>query len=267
MWFDSHCHLDFEQFDADREQVLERARRVGVTQLFVPGVAPLQWQKLAPLRANYPEICVGVGMHPWFIHEIGSLDDELGSLDAVCSQLGAVAVGETGLDELAARRGGAALELQTRVFERHIEVAQQLRLPLVLHVVRAHGPALDVLEKHGPYPAGGVLHSYSGAPELVARYARLGLSFSFSGLVTRASAKRARAAVVLVEDARLMLETDAPDQVPEGFAAERNEPRALLEVARAVARLRHAEPDVLLQRASENAARLYGFRPQPLKVS
>lgn len=256
MWFDSHCHLDFEAFDADREAVVGRARAVGIAHVLVPGVSPDQWRRLRELRQRCPEVCVAVGLHPWFIHEVEALDDALASLDAACEAAEAVAIGETGLDSLVAKRGGASLELQRRAFERHVLVAKEKQLPLILHIVRAHGAALTLLERMGPLP-GGVLHSYSGSAELVPRYARLGLSFGLSGAVTRPGVRRLREAAAVIPDEHLLLETDAPDQAPEGWTRSRNEPSALVDVAREVARLRNTEEKTLLDRASANARRLF----------
>lgn len=261
MWFDSHCHLDFEAFDADRSEVLRRAREAGVGRVFIPGVTPSQWPGLPELCAQWSGLCFGLGVHPWHVHRTETLEAELDALPRRCREWGAVAVGETGLDAVAAKRGGASLEQQARAFDKQLVVARELGLPLVLHVVRAHAAALEMLERHAPFPAGGVLHSYSGSAELLVRYLRLGLYVSFSGAVTHPASLRIRSAAAQVPEGRLLLETDAPDQPPVGFQSEaepkRNEPRALPLVAQALAELRGSHPEALLDLASRNAARLY----------
>lgn len=264
VWFDSHCHLDFEAFDADRARVWQRARDLGVTELFVPGVTPAQWVRLAGVRAQIPEARLGVGLHPYFLHELSSSERQRATaeLPEWAERLGAQAIGECGLDGRWAKRG-VSLDEQVPVLAAQLTCARELRLPVVLHVVQAHGRALELLEAGGPLLAGGVLHSYSGAAELVERYCKLGLCFGFSGAVTRPNATKARAALRAVPLDRLLLETDAPDQPPSGFVASpehprRNEPGALPAIAALVAELRGLALDELARHTTHNARALFG---------
>jgi TatD DNase family protein len=259
--FDSHCHLDFGVFDADRAQVLDRARLAGVERLFVPGVTPDQWSRLGALQARHPEVALGVGLHPYFLHQLSSLElkSALRAIPTWCDRLSAVAVGECGLDANTARRGGAPLQLQCDVLLRHLQWANALKLPVVLHVVRAHGRLLELLRGCPPV-MGGVLHSYSGSVEMVGDYAALGLYFGFGGAVTRSGARRAREALIAVPEERLLLETDAPDQSPQGWAS-RNEPATTALVAREAAQLTGMDLKELALLTSRNAARLYRLDP------
>lgn len=262
MWFDSHCHLDFPEFDPDRTEVWQRARTGGVTQSFVPGVSPAQWERLGALRRALPGACVGIGLHPYFLARLSATEREaaLDDLPRNYARVGATAIGECGLHRPGAGQSGLTLPLQLEVLERHLVVARELVAPLVLHVVGAHGAALDLLERFGRFPAGGVLHSYSGPAELVSRYARLGFSFGFSGGVCRARARKAHEAVRAVPLDRLLLETDAPDQPPPAVRArgrERTEPVDLLLVAEAVARLRDLSLEALSAATTRNAAALF----------
>lgn len=263
MWFDSHCHLDFPAFDPDRAEVMARARAAQVEAVFVPGVRRTQWPRLLSLREQHPGVCVGVGLHPSFVHELSEqqTQDALDELPQWHRRVGAVAIGECGLDARSAKSGGADLDRQQRVFEAHIEIARRLEVPLVLHVVHAHGRALDVLERCKP--PGGVLHSYSGPAELVPRYAALGLHFGFCGMVTRPRAKKVRAALCVVPAERLLIETDAPDQSPHDFSGSgpdprRNEPAAVLRVAATMAQLRGVPQEELAELTTRNARALYG---------
>lgn len=263
MWFDSHCHLDFEAFDADRDELVARARLSGVEGLFVPGVRPGQWPRLGRLRRRFERIAVGVGLHPYFLHELreGQLLRALDELPQWYRTTGAVAVGECGLDARTAKAGGADLDRQERVLEAHVELARLLNAPLVLHVVHAHGRALSLLERTRPV-AGGVLHSYSGSAELVKRYERLGFHFGFSGRITQPSANKVRAALAAVPMDRLLVETDAPDQVPHGWGATvgeaRNEPAAVAHIGAVMAELRGVSCEALAEITTRNARRLYG---------
>ncbi len=263
MWFDSHCHLDFPVFDADRDAVIARARQAGVERIFVPGVRPSQWQELPTLAQRYPETVVGVGLHPYFLHAMSPAEraDALVRLPAEARRIGACAIGECGLDGRVAKRGGLGLDEQAEVLESHVATAAALDLPLVLHVVGAHGRALSLLQSRG-FNGRGVLHSYTGPAELVPRYAELGFHFGFAAAITRPNAKKPQAALRAVPMDRLLLETDAPDQVPTGFRATtdgRNEPSGLIVVARAVARLREIDVPELAALTTDNARRLYGL--------
>src|SRR5690606_27032472 len=136
------------------------------------------------------------------------------------------------------------LEVQEQIMSGQLEVAQTLGLPVVLHVVGAHGLALDCLRRLGPFPAGGVLHAYSGSAQLVDAYAALGLSFAFGPAVCRVGARRREGALRRVPLSRLLLGTDAPDQGPPqgpGGTRLRNEPARLREVCSKVAALRGEE--------------------------
>lgn len=264
-YFDSHCHLDFAAFDPDRGAVWEQAQKHGVRALFVPGIRLEQWSALPELKRQIPTLCFGVGLHPYFLHE------QSAAARAVCLQqlaerasaLGAAAIGECGLDARVPERGGLALSEQETILNAQLDVARSLHLPVVLHVVGAHGRALDLLERQGPLPAGGVLHAYSGSAELVPRYAALGLSFGFGGALTRPGARKVKAALAVVPRDRLLLETDAPDQAPVGFDGiqlgngVRNEPAAITLIAHTVCEQLGIDAEDLARTTTNNALTLF----------
>lgn len=257
--FDSHCHLDFETFDADRTQVLQRAVEAGVDRVFVPGVAPRQWQRAAELSREHSAVCSGVGLHPWWLAELekAEVDEALGSLPVQATKLGAVAIGECGLDGLLAKRRGVPMERQRLVLERHLEVARDVGLPLVLHAVRAHGPLLECLKRFGRAEGAGVLHSFGGPADMVRPYAELGWSFSFSGAVTHVRASKARAALREVPVDRLLVESDGPDQ-PAAGVGERSEPAHVIRVLEVASELRGVGVQQLAVQSADNARRLFG---------
>jgi TatD DNase family protein len=257
--FDSHCHLDASEYDGDRAEVIARARKAGIAGIMVPGYEPAEWRTLGALCASDPLLCCGVGLHPWYVHELDEAARAvaLDSLPGVIAAQRAVAVGEFGLDALKAKRGGAPMDVQREVTRRHLEVARELGLPIIVHCVRAHGAMLELLEAGGPLPRGGVMHSYGGPPDLVGRYAKLGLSFSFAGIVTRSVAHKARSALAAVPLDRLMVESDGPDQPPEGHPSGRTEPCDILRVLQVAAEAR-GEPLAEIARVTgENARALF----------
>ncbi len=255
--FDAHCHLDFEAFDEDRDAVLERAARAGVDAMHVPGVAPAQWRTAAALCTTRDGFGSGVGLHPWWLARLSAseLSVSLDGLAESAKRLGAEAIGECGLDAPLAKRGGPSLDQQVRVLDVHLLVARALRLPIVLHVVGAHGRALATLRRHGILPAGGMLHSYSGSAELVAPYADLGMYFSFGGVLTRPTARRPQTAALSVPVERLLLESDGPDQPLAGH--ERSAPEDIVHICAALASLRGEPAERVAEETASNAARLF----------
>lgn len=257
--FDSHCHLDAEEYDLDREAVIARAKAAGVHGVMVPGYEPNEWPRLAELRD--PILSCAVGLHPWYVHGIGEAERAaaLADLPRRARALQARAIGECGLDGPKAKRGGADLETQRRVLEPQLEVARQLQLPVILHCVAAHALMLDVLKRHGRLPAGGVLHSFSGSRELIREYLAFDLCFSFAGIVTRQNARRPREALAAVPRERLLVESDGPDQAAQGVAPGRSEPAHVALVLAAAAEIRGESRELLAQITERNARRLFGL--------
>lgn len=256
--FDSHCHLDFAPFDGDRNQVIERARAVGVQGLVIPGVSPDRWAVVAEIADPARGLYAAAGIHPQVLPDLSPLavSSGLRELGARAEAMGAVAVGECGFDRETARRG-ISFEEQARVLDAQLDVAEELGLPVILHVLGAHGAALAHLEGRGPLRDGGVLHSYSGPAELLPRYLRLGLFIGFAGAITRPRARRPAQAVRAVPGERLVLETDAPDQTPHGSSSSRNEPAELRRILAAVAEARGQSPEAVAGQTTDNARALF----------
>jgi TatD DNase family protein len=253
---DTHCHLDGAAFDADREEVLARARAAGVSGIVVPGVLPGGWDAAAAFARCHPGVHAAAGLHPQALPGTSPADDDraLADLEAALGRGGFVAVGECGLDGPSVE-AGAGLERQVAVLRAHLALARRFRLPVVLHCLRAHDALLALLGDE-PLPAGGVLHSYSGTAEQVPRYARFGLHFAFAGPITYERARKAPAAARAVPRDRLLVETDAPDQTPRPHRA-RNEPGFLPLVVAAVAGAIGATPDEVAALTSANARRVF----------
>jgi len=258
--FDTHCHLDFAAFDTDRDAVVARARAAGVVGMAVAGVHPRDWAKIGALALRYDDVHATVGVHPQVLVSMSrdELDDALGALSKGAEDYAAVAIGETGFDGHV-EKAGVGYEIQAEVVDAHCQVAEALERPVIFHILRAHGPALEHLEARGPLRYGGVVHSYSGSAELVARYVALNLHVSFAANVTREGAKRPRLAATLVPEERLLLETDAPDQPLSNAGASRNEPAAVAAIAAAVADARGVGRAEIARLTTANALSLYGL--------
>lgn len=223
---DSHCHL---HDCPDPQATLERARQAGVSALIVVGTHPESWQ----LQRALEGVQLAFGLHPWWVGPDWRSD--LDRLDLT----GAVAVGEIGLDRLKPH-----FELQLEAFQAQLELARTHRLPVVLHVVRAHQEALSCL-----YDIRGVMHSYSGSREQLKPFLERGLFVSFSPAVLRGG-KKIEGAVKAAPLERLLVETDSPYQT--------KEPADLPRVVSEVARLRGEDPLQVARVTEENARRLFG---------
>lgn len=267
--FDTHCHLNHERYDTDRDAVLARARRADVVAVLTPAVHPSRWGEIEALvRAHRGHVYGALGVHPWALESLDDreLCDALAQLTArIASAPASVcAVGECGLDALVASRGTArgALARQIGALEVQCAHAKTLDLPVILHVVRAHDAALAVLRATG---ARGVLHASSASREQLRAYLDMGFYVSFAGALTRPSAPRLLRAAQYTPADRLLLESDGPDQLPHeavahGADPRRCEPVHLWHTARVLARVRAEPLDALVARAHDHAQRL--FRPR-----
>lgn len=261
--FDSHCHLHDTDVIAHADVWVRRARDVGVTGFLLAGVDPDGWREEQTLAARHADVFMAFGLHPQVL--AGWTEEQaragLRALERAFDQESSgklVALGEIGLDAHTPERK-AALELQTRLFREQLALARARDVPVLLHILSAHGPALALLRQDGLPRRGGVVHSYSGSGELVRDYVGLGLHVSFAGTVTSERAKKTRGAAALVPPERLLVETDAPFQTPAEFRPEPNQPAFLPAIVHALAALRHEPAEALAQRTEANARALFGL--------
>lgn len=258
--FDSHNHLHHPSLAGEVARLLSRARAAGVTGMLLAGVDPEGWRDQARLAASAPELAVALGVHPQRVAELDDAAAEamVGELDGALDRAGARAVGEVGLDGLVAKGAARAAQLarQERAFRAQLATARRRDLPVVLHVVRAHGRALAILRGDGLPRAGGVLHSASGAPEVIRAYLALRLHVSFAGSAANPEARRVHAAVACVPIERLLVETDAPFQTPHPLRPAKNEPAFLVQVVDAVAAIRGESARSVAAATEANARRL-----------
>ncbi len=238
--------------------MVQRSRAAGVDTLVLPSIRPDGWQRQSQVRDQYSElqILLAIGIHPQVVPDLCNDERQVAEdPDAIAAAIvrwGAVAVGECGLD-------GATLDLpgQERCFRAQLRAARKLNLPAIIHVFRAHHLAPRILAEERVNEFGGVLHSYSGGPDLVPVYARLGLAFSFAGPITYPGARRPVDAARAVPDHLLLAETDAPDQAPTPYRGGRCEPAFLPSVIAALAAARGVTADAMAALTTHNARRLF----------
>jgi TatD DNase family protein len=253
---DTHCHLDVAAFDADRAAVLARAAAVGVTGVLVPAIRPATWSGLVDLARMSALVRIGFGVHPQAVRELGpgevseNLTEQIVNATVAAGRF-AVAVGECGLD---GPTGDQAV--QEQLFRAHIRAARELGKPLLIHVLRAHDVAPRILREERAHEVGGVMHSYSGSPDLVGVYRDLGMAFSFAGPITYPNAKKPLAAARVVPTDLLL--ADAPDQVPAAHRGQRSEPSFVVDVIAGLAAACDTLPARMAELTTANARRLFG---------
>lgn len=250
MLIDAHCHLDFPDFDADRESMFERARAAGVGHFVVPGTTRARWPNVLALGER-AEVSVGLGLHPYFMDK--HRDDDVTVLEhALDAHSDVVAVGECGIDA----RFADSWDAQWTLFDAQLRIAKARELPVVIHCVRANDPVAKRLRQLD-LSAGGLIHAFAGSPEQARTFLDLGFVLGLGGAVTHDRAKRLHRAVASLPDDGYVLETDSPDMPLAGHRGERNEPVRVGEVCRAVAELRGQSATQVAADSTANARRLF----------
>jgi TatD DNase family protein len=261
MFFDTHAHLDQPEFDADRREVIARARAAGVETMLCPAVDAASSQAVLELAEKF-DLPAAVGIHPNSTAEAGP--DDWQRVERLSSHPRVVALGETGLDRY---WDFAPLELQQEYLDRHLRLAQAQDLPVILHCRDAAAelmPMLRAVAARGPLK--GVLHAFSGDAGLAAECVALGLWISLAGNVTYSNRKFdvLRAAAQTVPDDRLLIETDSPYLVPQAFRGKqkRNEPANVVHTAAFLAELRGVSVDQIASVTTANARRCFRWPRQ-----
>jgi TatD DNase family protein len=253
---DSHCHLDMDEFDRDRTDVLVRAASAGVgTMITIGAGGPLAANERAvALAAAHAPLYATVGVHP---HEAAIVtDDVVAAIGALARRPKVVAIGETGLDY---HYDNSPRPRQRDAFARFIRLARELRLPVVVHLRAADDDALAIMRGEGAHDVGGVIHCFSGDAASARAFVDLGFHISFSGIVTFKSADTLREAARVVPQDRLLVETEAPFLAPVPYRGRRNEPALVAQTAALLAEVRGETFEGVAAHTRENARRLFGI--------
>lgn len=249
---DSHCHLDASEFDADRSDVIARARAAGVQVQVVPAVTAASWPTLRETCRMADGLYPAYGLHPMFLdaHRPEHLDHLRGWIERERP----CAVGECGLDFFVA---GLDAELQQHYFMGQLRMAREFDLPVIVHARRAVDAVIAAIKQVGGLR--GVVHSFPGSPEHAAQLHKLGFLLGLGGPLTYDRAQRLQRLVAAMPLEQLLLETDAPDQPDAGIRGGRNEPARLPVILETVARLRGQPAEDIAAQTTANAKRLFGL--------
>ena len=252
MLFDTHAHLDDDRFDKDRDETIIQCQRDGVELILNAGSNIETSVKAIALSKKYEFIYAAVGVHP---HDAAEMDEETaGVLAALAGNRKVRAIGEIGLDyhyDLSPR------DVQKQRFVEQIDLARQLKLPIIVHDREAHGDVMDIFKKTRIKEVGGVLHSFSGSAEMALECIKLGLYISISGPVTFENARKTVEAVKQVPLDMLLIETDSPYLTPVPYRGKRNYPGYVRFVAEKIAEIKGISFEEVARQTLENGKRLF----------
>ncbi|OLP59875.1 LuxR family transcriptional regulator [Xaviernesmea oryzae] len=258
MLIDTHCHLDFDDFSAERDQVIERAGAAGVRQLVTICTRVKTFDRILAVAEAYDNVFCSVGTHPNNAHE--ELDIETADLVRLAAHPKVVAIGEAGLDY---HYDTAPPEAQKTGLRRHIAAARQTGLPLVIHSRSADEDMAAILTdetRKGAFPF--ILHCFTAGAELARVGVELGGYVSFSGILTFPKSEELRDIAKSIPHDRLLVETDAPYLAPKPFRGKRNEPAYVAQTAEVLAETLGMTVEEAGALTTENALRCFSKMPR-----
>lgn len=243
---DTHCHLDLDDFDQDRENVLENTRESGVGGIVIPGVSKAGWPRLVALCDTATDLYPALGLHPYFVDH--HLQEDIDHLQQMIGLHRPIALGEIGLDFY---RRELDKEKQLKLFEEQLSIAKAANLPVILHNRKAHDQMLSILRKIRV--KGGICHAFNGSLQQAEQYIDLGFKLGFGGMLTYERSTRLRKLAAGLPVDSMVLETDAPDMPPVSHQYQRNSPEYLPEILEALAQVRDAPAKELARQTTANA--------------
>lgn len=263
MLIDTHCHLDFPDFEPERDAVVARAKAAGLRRMITISTQVSKFPAIAAIAETYDEVYCTVGTHP--LEACAEAEASVERLVDLASHPKCVGIGEAGLDY---HYDQAPRDVAARVFRTHIAAARETGLPIVIHTRDADDDVAAILEDEmakGPFKA--LLHCFTASQRLAERAIALGLFISFSGVLTFKKSDELREIARNVPEDRLLVETDAPFLAPVPFRGKRNEPAFVAETAKVLADVRGMSQSDLAALTTRNALGLFAKMPAPSTAS
>jgi TatD DNase family protein len=260
MLIDSHCHLDFPDFADELDAVVARARAAGIGRIVTISTRVRQHAQVLAVAERFPDVFCSIGTHPHHSAEEPEVDAK--ALIACAQHPKVVAIGEAGLDY---HYDNSPREAQEASFRQHIAATRETGLPLVIHSRDCDADMAGILEDEtgkGAFPA--VLHCFTGGRDLARKGIALGLSISFTGILTFKRSDELRAIAKELPTDRILVETDAPYLAPLPYRGKRNEPAYTVETAKLLAQTRGVSLEEITQQTTENFFRLFSKVPRSL---
>lgn len=252
---DTHIHLHFPQYDADRAEVIARAVRGGVWHFLNIGTDLEDSRKAIAVAEAYPEVYAAVGYHP---HETKSANEaDLEELAKLLAHPKVLAVGEVGLDYF---HEHSPREVQQKLLATFLDWSDQCQKPLIIHCRDAYEDLLGILRSRGSLPYRGTLHCYSSDAPTLKKFLDLGFHVAFGGALTYKKNEALREACAACPKDRLLLETDGPYLAPQSKRGQRNEPLYMIETAECAAKLHGVRTEEIAELTTANARALFGMQ-------
>jgi len=251
---DTHIHLHFPQYDADRPEMIQRAIQGGVRHFLNIGTDLEDSRKAIAIAETYPEVYAAVGYHP---HETKSASPaDLAELEKLLAHPRVVAIGEVGLDYF---HDHSPRDIQQKTLRTFLEWNQKHKKPIIIHCRDAYEDLLQILKGFSTQPYRGTLHCYSSDAATMKKYLDLGFHIAFGGALTYKKNDALREACALCPKDRLLLETDGPYLPPQTMRGKRNEPLYMIETAECVAKLHNMSVEAIADLTTANAQALFGM--------
>lgn len=251
---DTHAHLELEPLVKDPQGVVERARGAGVAAIITVGIDLSDAYAAMEIVDRFDNVYGCVGFHP---HNAKLCDNvSLAEMEELAKYPKVVGYGEIGLDYF---RNLSPQPIQRTVFVEQLYLAKALGKPIVIHLRSAYDEGLELLEKHAPYPAGGVIHCFSGEPQHAQRALDLGFHISIPGTITYKKNDKLRSMVKELPEDRILLETDCPFLSPEPKRGKDNEPANIVYTAQRVAEVRGTSLGEIARTTTHNAMKFFKF--------
>jgi TatD DNase family protein len=258
MFIDSHAHIDGPEYDADRDEVIQRARDAGVNAILTVGTGDPHsgaLERAVALAEKHVDIYAALGTHP---HDARLFDERAEErIKELTKSSRVIAWGEIGLDY---HYDNSPREVQRDVFRRQLGLARDVGLPVIIHTREAEEDTIEILQSEWTTSGlPGIMHCFSGSLNLAERALELGFMISFAGVLTFKKADDLCAVARQAPLDRLLIETDCPYLTPVPFRGKRNEPAHVVEVARALANIHEKDPEEIGQITTDNFNRLFGL--------
>ncbi|MCK1995395.1 TatD family hydrolase [Peribacillus muralis] len=254
MLFDTHVHVNADQFNEDLEEVIQRAKEAGVNNMVVVGFDRPTIKRAMELVETYDFMYAAVGWHP--VDAIDMTEDDLRWIEELSSHPKVVAIGEMGLDY---HWDKSPKEVQVEVFRKQIRLAKKVGLPIVIHNREATADIVKILKEEEASSVGGIMHCFSGSAETALECINMNFYISLGGPVTFKNAKKPKEVAAAVPLDRLLIETDCPYLAPHPFRGKRNEPSYVKLVAEQIAEIKQLTIEEVSQATTENAKKLFGI--------
>lgn len=252
MLFDTHAHIEDKRFEKDYEEMIQRAKDVGVNYILNVGCHEEEIEKVVIAAEKYPTVYAAIGLHP---NNAKQESEKLWQrIYELAEHPKVVALGEMGLDYY---RDNSPKDIQKRVFIKQIGMAKELNKPIIVHDRDAHQDCFDIVKAEGAKEVGGVFHTYSGSIEMAKEIMKLNFYISVAGPVTFKNANRLLEVAKFIPLDRLLIETDCPYLTPHPHRGERNEPAYVRFVAEKIAELKGISFEELARASLENAKKLF----------